>query len=113
MENQPKEAFNEIVDHLQDYVETQKEIIKLQTVKHGSFAAGNIAAVMLLALFLMVTYFFLNVALALLIANASSLFIAFLWVGLGNLIIAILVYLLRNTLVVRPIQNIIIKLTTE
>jgi len=33
MENQPKEAFNEIVDHLQDYLETQKEIIKLNTVK--------------------------------------------------------------------------------
>ena len=113
MENQPKETFNEIVDHLQDYVETQKEIIKLQTVKHGSAAIGNIAAVLLLALFLLVTYLFLNVALALFIANTSTLFYAFLSVGLGNLIVAVLVYLLRNTLVVRPIQNIIIKLTTE
>src|SRR5574343_232527 len=113
MENQPKETFNEIVDHLQDYVETQKEIIKLQTVKHGSAAIGNIAAVLLVALFLLVTYLFLNVALALFIANTSILFYAFLWVGLGNLIVAVLVYLLRNTLVVRPIQNIIIKLTTE
>ncbi len=113
MESQPKEAFNEIVDHLQDYVETQKEIVKLQAVKHGSFAVGNIASVLLLALFLLVTYLFLNVALALFIANTCTLFNAFLWVGLGNLIVAVLVYLLRNTLVVRPIQNVIIKLTTE
>lgn len=113
MENQPKEAFNEIVDHLQDYVETQKEIIKLQTVKHGSTAVGNVAAVMLLALFLLVTYLFLNVGLALFIATSTTLFFAFLMVGAGNLLVAILVYLLRNTLVVRPIQNLIIKLTTE
>jgi hypothetical protein len=113
MENQPKEAFNEIVDHLQDYVETQKEIIKLQTVKHGSAAAGSIAAVLLLSLFLLVTYLFLNVGFALFIATSTTHFIAFLIVGVGNLLVAILVYLLRNTLVIRPIQNLIIKLTTE
>ena len=113
MENQPKEAFNEIVDHLQDYLETQKEIIKLHTVKHGSAAAGNMAAITLLAMFLLVTYFFLNVALALFIASSISLFLAFLIVGAGNLLVAILVYLLRNTLVVRPMQSLIIKLTTE
>jgi hypothetical protein len=113
MENQPKEAFNEIVDHLQDYVETQKEIIKLQTVKHGSIAVGNIAAVLLLALFLLVTYLFLNVGFALFIATSTTHFFAFLVVGAGNLLVVILVYLLRNTLVIRPIQNLIIKLTTE
>ena len=113
MENQPKEAFNDIVDHLQDYLETQKDIIKLHTVKQGSAAAGNITAIMLLALFLLVTYLFLNVALALFIASSLSLHLAFLTVGAGNLLVAILVYLLRNTLVVRPIQSLIIKLTTE
>lgn len=113
MENQPKEAFNEIVDHLQDYLETQKEIIKLNTVKHGSAAAGNMVAIALLAMFLLVTYLFLNVAMALFFATSIGLFQAFLVVGAGNLLVAILVYLLRNTLVVRPIQSLIIKLTTE
>ncbi len=113
MENQPKEAFNDIVEHFQDYVDTQKEIIKLQTVKHVSSTVGNLTAVVLFVMFLMITYLFLNVALALYLSIFISTFTAFLYVAIGNLLVGILIYMLRNTIVVRPIQNLIIKLTTE
>lgn len=114
MEQEPKEIFQGVVDHLEEYVETQKEIIRLQTVKHGSAAVGNIAAVLLLALFLLVAYIFLNVGLAAFLSRyTGSLSTSFLYVGGANFFVAIMVALLRNTLVVRPVQNLLIKLITQ
>lgn len=114
MEQEPKEILNQLVEHLNEYVETQKEIIKLNTVKHSSAAAGNMAAVLLLALFLLVTYVFINVGIALYWGNSiQNLAAAFAYVGLINLGVALLVIIFRNSLVVRPIQNIIIKQFTE
>lgn len=114
MEQEPKEVFREVVDHFEEYVETQKEIIRLQTVKHGSAAVGNIAAILLLALFLLVSYIFLNVGIAAYLSRyTGSLTTSFLYVGGVNLVVALLVALMRNSLVVRPVQNILIRLITQ
>jgi hypothetical protein len=114
MEQEPKQVFNETVEHLNEYIETQKEIIKLQAVKHTSGATGNTVAVVLFALFLTMTYFFVNLAAALLCADyLDSLAKAFALVGGINCLIGLILWFFRESLVVKPIQNIIIKHFTE
>lgn len=113
-EQEPKEILNQLVEHLNEYLETQKEIIKLNTIKHTSATAGNMAAILLLALFLMVMYVFANVGAALLIGQfIKNLPAAFGYIGLINLGIAIILIIFRKPLVIRPIQNLIIKQFTS
>lgn len=114
MEQEPKQVFNETVEHLNEYIETQKEIIKLQAVKHTSGATGNTAAILLFALFLSITYLFANVAAALLCATyLGSLAKAFALIGGINCLIGFILWFFKEQLVVKPIQNIIIKHFTE
>lgn len=113
-EQEPKEILNQMVEHLNEYLETQKEIIKLNTIKHTSATAGNIAAILLLALFLLVMYVFVNVGAALLLGQLiNNLPAAFGYIGLINLGVAVILIIFRKQLVVRPIQNIIIKQFTS
>ncbi|MBW7844484.1 MAG: hypothetical protein H3C45_02335 [Bacteroidia bacterium] len=114
MEQEPKVLLNQIVEHLNEYVETQKEIIKLQTVKHTSAAIGNITAFLLLALFLIAAYLFINISIALYLTNlVANTFIAFSYVAIANIVIALLLFIFRKNLVVKPVQNLFIKLFTE
>ena len=114
MEQEPKQVFNETVEHLNEYIETQKEIIKLHAVKHTSSATGNTAAIILFAVFLSITYLFANIAAALLCATyLDSLAKAFALVGGINFLIGLTLWFFKQSLVVKPIQNIIIKHFTE
>lgn len=114
MEENPKEAFNQTVDHVLEYVETQKQIVSLQATKHAGVITGNAAAVLLVTFFVFVCYLLFNVAIVFLINNRlNDLFMSFILVSAGNLLLALLVIMLRNTIIVKPVQNFIIRTITE
>lgn len=113
MEQSPKQHFSSAVDHAQEYVETQKEIIKLHFAKHSGSVAGYMAALLLIVLFFMVFYVLGNVALAFCInKQLNDLAWSFLIVAIINMLLAVLLVLMRKT-IIKPIQNKIIKLITE
>jgi hypothetical protein len=114
MEENPKEAFNQTVDHVLEYVETQKQIVSLQATRHAGVVTGNAAAVLLVTFFLFMSYLLLNLAIVFLVNNRfNDLFASFMLVSGVNLLLALLAIVLRKTIIVRPVQNLIIRTITE
>lgn len=114
MEENPKEAFNQAVDHVLEYVETQKQIVSLQAAKHAGAVTGNAAAALLITFFIFIFYLLLNVAIVFLLdTRFNDLFKSFMVVSGVNLLLAVLAVLLRKTAIVRPVQNFIIRTITE
>lgn len=113
MEQSPKQHFSSAVDHAQEYVEIQKEIIKLHLAKHGGSVAGYLAALSLIMLLFMVFYVLGNVAVVFCINKQLNDFShSFLIVALANMVLAFLLIAMRKV-IIKPIQNKIIKLITE
>lgn len=113
MEQSPKQHFSSAVDHAQEYIETQKEIVKLLFAKHSGSVTGYMAALILIILFFMVFYLLGNVALVFCInKQLNDLSYSFLIIALVNMVLAFLLILMRK-IIIRPVQNKIIKLITE
>lgn len=114
MEQHPKEAFNKAIDHVEEYIETQKEIVTLKAAKHAGAVTGHVTALAIVLLFMFVFYLLFNLALVFKInTGQDNLFNSFLLVAAGNLFLAIVLFALRKSVVIKPVQNFIIKLITE
>jgi hypothetical protein len=113
MEQSPREHFSNAVDHAQEYLENQVEIIRLETAKHGSKLGAYLTAVIFACFFFSVFYLMANVALAFCInSRVQNLLWSFLIVAAGNLLLGLIIILFKRA-VIRPVQNILIRLITD
>lgn len=113
-EENPKQVFSDAYEHLQEYLETEKEIIRLQVVKHSSKTIGYMVAIFALFMLGFVFYLLMNVSVAILLAQYfDSYFYGFLYVALANGFILLLFAIFKDSLIVRPVQNLLIRLITE
>ena len=108
MENTFEKA-DEIAQNLKDYVQTRIRLFKLDIAEKISAIIGKWIAITFLAVFLLIGWVFLNVALAFFLAQITESGIyGFLIVGTLNLIIGCLIWLLKDKLIRIPIMNSII-----
>ncbi|MFN7312341.1 MAG: hypothetical protein ACK5UI_02565 [Bacteroidota bacterium] len=113
-EENPKQVFSDAYEHLQEYLETEKEIIRLQVVKHSSKTIGYMVAIFALFMLGFVFYLLMNVSVAIWLAQYfDSYFYGFLYVALANGFILLLFAIFKDSLIVRPVQNLLIRLITE
>lgn len=113
MAQSPGQHLNDAVNHAQEYVENQLEIIKLETARHSSKVLAYIAAFIAAGIFFSVFYLMANVALAFYIhTRVESLLLSFLAVALANLLLGLGIMLFRQA-IIRPVQNLVIRLITE
>ena len=113
-EENPKQVFSDAYEHLQEYLETEKEIIRLQVVKHSSKTIGYMVAIFALFMLGFVFYLLMNVSIAIWLAQYfDSYFYGFLYVALANGFILLLFAIFKDSLIVRPVQNLLIRLITE
>ena len=98
-----KEGLSESESAVRDYVDATAEQFKLQTFRFAMKLVVNSVKTLVLGLFLLLTFFFLSMALGFFLNTMwQSDFLGFLAIGLFYMIIGIIVYLLRSRLE-RPI----------
>lgn len=112
MEQSPREHLGNAVDHAQEYLENQFAIVKLETAKQTSKVGAYLAAVILAGIFFVAFYFLANIALALFIySKGSGLAWSFIIVAAANLLLGLIILVFKGALI-RPVQNLLIRLIT-
>ena len=113
-EENPKQVFTDAYEHLHEYLETEKEIIRLQVVKHSSKTIGYMVAIFALFMLGFVFYLLINVSAAIWLAQYfENYFYGFLYVALANGFLLLMLAIFKDSLMVRPVQNLLIRLITE
>jgi hypothetical protein len=105
-----KDKYENLVDHIKDYVNNRIELAKLMAIEKGALGVSNAATYIMLAfLGIFFVIFFsitLAVGLGLLLGN---MFLGFLIVTLIYLITAVLLFYNKQKWVIEPISNVVIK----
>lgn len=108
MENTFEKA-DELSQHLRDYVQTRLDLLKLEVAEKSSAVIGKLIALMIVMVFFVLCWTFLNVALAFFLSDltGSGLY-GFLIVSGFNLLIGWIIWIGRDRLIRVPIMNAII-----
>ncbi|MCU0423764.1 MAG: hypothetical protein MUC81_13235 [Bacteroidia bacterium] len=113
-EKQPTDIAQDAITHLLDYVENEKKIVTLQLIKSSSIAGGNVVAFLVLFFIGTMVYCFANILLAVWLGQLlNKWFMGFAAVTVINLFLLLMLIVFKQSLLVRPIQNLIIRLTTK
>jgi hypothetical protein len=105
----PEEPANsrtqELFDQIRDYVNTQVEIVKLEAIGKASVATGTLAVAATLVFLFVCVFILANIGLAILIGDAiGNGFSGFFIVAGFYLLVAVILYLMRDTLVKKVIS---------
>jgi len=105
------EKADELTKNIRDYVNTRISLAKLEIAEKTSSLISRFIAFLIVLLFLMSAWIFLNVSLAFFLTDVfGKKIIGFLIVGGLNLFIAWVIWLTKNSLIRIPIMNAIIKM---
>ena len=101
-----KTRTESVVQHLNDYFETRWKLFVLNTSDKASDIISSIASVLLIAFSMMFVLLFLSIGTALWIGQSNgSTSIGFLYVGLFYLIVSIVLFIFRHSLIKIPVIN--------
>ena len=101
-----KNKIESVVQHLNDYFETRWKLFVLNSSDKASDILSSIASVFLIALSMMFVLLFLSISSALWIGHSlGNTSIGFLYVGLFYLVVTILLFFFRHTLIKIPVIN--------
>jgi hypothetical protein len=105
-----KEKYDNLVDHIKDYVNNRIELAKLMAIEKGATGVSNAAAYFIVGFLGLIVFIFFSITLALGIAELlGSGFAGFLAVTLLYLITALLLFFNRQKWVIEPISNVFIR----
>lgn len=105
-----KNNFDNLFEDAKDYIEKKIELSKLQAIDKGSEIAGSATVGLLLLLFFTMVFFFSSIALAFYLAEVTGKnYLGFLSVAGIYLVIAIIVYLARESWIHTPMTNLFIR----
>jgi len=110
-QHQAPHAQAKITDQVKDYVETQINLIKLRGVLKASSIFANIFTIAFVLLCALILFFFAIITLALYLGEEvfQSYYKGFGCVSLIILGIAVLVMIIKSSLIEPPISNFIIR----
>lgn len=101
--------IGKLYDKAEQYSRTSLELIKLNAIDKSSDVISSLAVVVSLTLILAVFTLFVNIGIALLIGNALNDYaLGFFIVSGFYLLIAIVVYFFRKSIIKNPIDNIVV-----
>lgn len=100
-----------LAENAKDYIETRVDLVKLEVAEKVSLFAGNVAAILVIAVLVLCFIAFAGVGLALLIGNwVGHMWAGFVIVSLAYGLKAILLWKMRERLVRIPVMNHLLKL---
>ncbi len=101
--------IGKLYDKAEQYSRTSLELIKLNAIDKSSDVISSLAVVVSLTLILAVFTLFVNIGIALLIGNALNDYASGFFIVSGfYLLIAIVVYFFRKSIIKNPIDNIVV-----
>jgi integral membrane sensor domain MASE1 len=102
--------IEEMVETLKEYVDTRIEIVKLKTAAKGSAIIANLVAAIIASVFILIFIIIVSIGLAVWLgAWLGNPWLGFLIVGVLHLLIAIIMWKIREKLIRIPVMNSIIK----
>lgn len=105
-----KEKYENLVDHIKDYIHNRIELAKLMAIEKGALGVSSVATYFILAFLLLFFIIFFSISLALgLSLLIGSSFIGFSIVTLLYLITALLLFYNKEKWIIEPISNVVIK----
>lgn len=110
VKQQEPSVVESLVEHIESYTKTTIELTKLKTLRGGSKAASNAAVSVVLALLGCFMLLFLSTGAAFWLGELlESVWLGFFIVAGFYAVMGILLFLLRDRLIKRPISNSIIQ----
>lgn len=101
-----KNDFDELADHVEEYIETKIELIKLQAVEKSSTMLGSLAAGLIVLLFALTALVFASFSLAYALSEwIGVLYSGFAIVACMYLLLALLFYVNRTKWIIKPFQE--------
>lgn len=102
-------AIESLVEHVESYTRTTVDLAKLRVVQKGSEVLSNIAVTIVLIILSSLVLLLASIGLALWIGEAlGSLYNGFFIVAGGHLVLGLLLYVLRDRIIKKPISDSII-----
>jgi type II secretory pathway component PulF len=109
-ENEVKGNIEEVVNHVEDYLETQGKLTKYKAIEKSAVAGGVLVSNFLVVFFFLIVVLFLSFALAYFISDYFGKdYIGFLCVGALYLLVGIILYVKRENWVQHSVTNSIVK----
>ncbi len=109
-----KSNINNLVDHLKEYVETRIDLIKTDAADRLSTTASSIASIFILMITGLLFLLFVSVGCAWLITQyTGNAAIGFFSVAGFYLLVSLVVYAKRDSLIKIPVVNAILKQLTD
>ncbi len=113
---QLNEKIEALTDSLKEYADTRYELIKLQAIDHSSTIISGIITTLIITLVVVLFAFFGSMYLAYYLSDALGInYIGFAIVGGFYLLLAIVIYFSKKSLIERPVCDSFIgkQMTTE
>ena len=107
---QEPRKIDELADHVKQYVNTNVELIKLQTIEHASIMGAGVISSIVVGVIGFFCVFFLSLGAGFyLSARSGNTYVGFVEVGVFYLLLVILLTLFRKKMLLNPLRDIIIK----
>jgi hypothetical protein len=101
-----KTRMESAIQNLRDYMETRWNLFILNTSDKASGLVSSIASILLIAISMLFVLLFLSIGAALWIGQAyGQTSMGFLFIGLFYLVVSIILYASRHTLIKMPVVN--------
>ena len=108
--SEPKNKLDELIEHVENYADTQQALIKLTIVEKTSVGASLALSGIIIGSLLMLVFLFGSIALAFYLSSLfEKNYTGFLIVAAIYFVLAMLLILFRNSLLKTPITNAFIK----
>jgi uncharacterized membrane protein len=109
-----KSNVQNLVDHIKEYFETRIDLVKTDAADRLSSAVSSIASICILVVTGLFFLFFMSAGCAWLIGHyAGNAAIGFFSVGAFYLLVSIVIYAKRDTLIKIPVINAVLKQLTD
>lgn len=105
-----KTTLHDITDNIKDYAETRYELLTLKTADKVSKIGSSLGMALVLALLTVFFLMFLSIALGIYLSiQLDSYIYGFLTLSAIYLILLILFYAVRKSVIINPIRNLLIR----
>src|SRR5437660_11365316 len=105
-----KSKVDQLVDHVEEYFETRKELITMTAIEKSSRMISTLFAALIIVAIFFLVFVFAGIALAYAISQyIGQPFSGFLIVALLYLIVGLILYAKQDRLLKSPIANAVIK----
>ncbi len=105
-----RNKIDDLVEHVESYIDTQQQLTQLKIAEKSSIIGASMLSAMIIGSFLLLVFLFASIAFAFLLANYfGKVYLGFFAVAGIYFFIALVLMLLKESLLKTPIANTIIK----